>query len=192
MIAIPLFDQQLQIYAPVDQAQRCIDIWLKEEGRSLRQRDKKRLAGLVARYFYYEEDLNDQLMLSFLRHYSGNKVIDMEDPAAVREEIHAILEKSSVGHGRDISYHVLLVVTTILLFMAVCFTVVEIIHLPMTTAQQQSLKSRVQDISARRVGLAPSTIWARVKKPLGVKSYQDITFWQYDDAMAQLDLIAAP
>lgn len=193
MAKMAFLDKQLQIYAPIDRACRCIDVWLKEEGRVLHKRDQKRLAGLMARYFYYEEGLTDELMMSFLRHYAGSKVIDMDNPAEIRQEIQSVLDQASFRReDRGMSYQVLLALSSILIFVAVCFAGYQVINLPMTTAQQDMLKAKVQQVTASRPGMAASTVWARVKKPLNIKSYQDMTFWQYDDALAEIDLLLAP
>ncbi len=90
------WEQKLDISGPIKQAERCLDQWLKEENRSLPAAERQRVAALVARYFYHEDEVTDQLILSFLRHYSNGNVLDMEDPASVRMEIKSVLDQSRV------------------------------------------------------------------------------------------------
>src|SRR3989304_6846467 len=101
------WEKKLDIFAPLEQAAACLDIWLRQEKRRLTAGQKQRAAALIARYFHYEDEVTDQLMLSFLRHYSGRHDVDMEDPASVRMEIKAVLDKShphsfEAGGGRRI------------------------------------------------------------------------------------------
>ena len=65
--------QTLDIYGPINQAQRCLDAWLAEEGRSLPKTLKIRASALMARYFLHEDDVNDALMMS-LRGMVGSNV----------------------------------------------------------------------------------------------------------------------
>ena len=83
--------------APLAQAARCLDLWLKEEGRDLSPRQRQKAAALIARYFFYEDCTTDALIMSFLRHYAGFRAIDMEDPASVRQALKTVLDQSVIA-----------------------------------------------------------------------------------------------
>lgn len=170
------WDKKLEIFAPIERATRCLDQWLKEEGKALSRAKKRRAAALMARYFQHEDDLNDALMLSFLRHYSGRGDVDMEDPTSVRMEIKAVLDGAREGAGgRGAAFFIVVGA----LLMALAFSGWELGHRKITPAQQAELKELVHDIAELDPATTSAGIWADVKEPLKVRSYQDITLWDF-------------
>lgn len=185
----------INIYGPVDQARRVIELWLKQQDRSMHRRDRERLAGLMARYFENEDQLTDQLMMSFLNHYIGDAEVDMEDPVSVRMEIKSLLDKSVSGQsftpqGNNWPLVIMAAVGMIAVVVITGLIGWQVINLPLSDMQQNNLKGRVEMV-AGQTGSKTAAIWTRIKKPLDVRRYQDITYWQYDDAMKELDRIAA-
>ncbi len=182
------FTKSCDIYGPIEQARRCLDIWLREEGRLLPQVQKERAAALMARDFYHEDDAPDQLMLSFLRHYSGRFEIDMEDPTSVRMEIKALLDKSSFAPvavpapAASFGRHALMAAGVGVVLTILAFFFWALAHKKITTAQQAELKGLVVQIVKLNPALSHSAIWSKIKAPLDVRSYEDISYWDYREA----------
>src|SRR3972149_11504916 len=141
------WEKKLDIFAPLEQAARCLDIWLRQEKRRLTAGQKQRAAALIARYFHHEDEVTDQLMLSFLRHYSGAHDGDMEDPTSVRMEIKAVLDKSQMydpaAHGKK---RILAAFFFGVIIMAVGLGAWEIVHKKITKEQQAELKALVRQV----------------------------------------------
>lgn len=181
------WEKKLDIFAPIEQATRCLEMWLKSENRFLTDRQKQRAAALMARYFHYEDEVTDQLMLSFLNHYSGQHEVDMENPTSVRMEIKAVLDKSHMydretyGGKRRLAAFVIAVAVA-----AVSLGVWEFSHQKITREQQVELKEMVHRIAALDQNATHAAIWAEVKQPLQVRSYQDITWWDYRQSRKRL------
>jgi hypothetical protein len=174
------WEKKLDLLGPIEQAERCLALWLKEEKRSLTEQQRQRAAALMARYFHHEDEVTDVLMLSFLRHYSGAGDIDMEDPASVRLEIKAVLDKSRVTapevQGRK---RLKAVFVGGAIIVAVLCGAWDIGHRTITKDQQAELKSLVRQIVERDKTATAAGIWADMKEPLNVRSYQDIPWWRY-------------
>ncbi|MBU6475854.1 MAG: hypothetical protein KGQ70_07790 [Alphaproteobacteria bacterium] len=168
-------ERKLDIRGPLEQAERCLGQWLKEEKRALPPAERKRAAGLMARYFYHEEEVTDELMLSFLRHYSCGKVLDMEDPASVRMEIKSVLDQSEAQKGRARG-SVMMAALAALFFFLYGWTFA---HRPVTPAEQADLKALVRDTVSRDSSLTIAAVWDTVKKPLHLRRYADMDQWQY-------------
>lgn len=177
--------RSLGIFQPLKQADRCVDQWLRENGRAMSRRDRRRVAGLMARYFHYEEDVTDQLMLSFLRHYSGQREIDMEDPASVRLEIKAILDRA-VTRPPFIPPAVTALLLGMILSIAAFYSW-DLSQMTVTPAQQQGLRERVEKIAAADGTLTHGAIWAQVKRPLNINRYDEMSYWDYSSAEKRLD-----
>ena len=176
------------IYAPLMQAQRCLDQWLSEEDRALPPRLHARASALMARYFQYEDRVSDQLMLSFLRHYSGLGEVDLEDPQSVRLELKTVLDKSIyIDPISDLKFRqkmpVLLMMCTMLLSVGI--VVWMLLQKPITFAQQNELRATVARIADEK-DISHAAVWSLVKKPLGVTRYQDINWYQYGRAQRLL------
>jgi hypothetical protein len=175
--------EKLDIFGPLAQSRRCLDQWLSEEGRIMPERLKRRTAALIARYFYHEDELNDQLLLSFLRHYSGQGAMDIEDPSAVRMEIGNLLGQSSFADNPSsrLPLYALSVTAAVMAVMIVS----HIAGWTITPAQQNELKVMVERVSLaeRRPAAA---VWTEIKKPLGVRRYQDISYWDYRKVRARV------
>lgn len=173
------------ILRPLRQSSRCLNIWMKESGRHLSHRDRRRVAGLMARYFHYEDQVTDQLMLSFLRHYAGQREIDMEDPASVRLEIKTILDRATarpqLAHPAVFALCVVLVVSMTSYFLW------DLSRMTVTPDQQAALKMRVEKVSALQHDVSRTAVWARVKKPFNASRYEDISYWDYGAARKMLD-----
>ncbi len=188
--AAPLSALAEETALPVVQARRCLDQWLAEETRQLPERQRRRAAGLMARYFLYEDNVTDELLMSFLRHYAGFRVIDMEDPASVRAELKAVLDSSVV---REPSPSSLFSARHYFLAAAVfgCLLLGTLLWLrpspPISVVQERELKQRVEKLTTLDPTLRPVTIWARVRAPFGVSRYRELTHEQYNDAKALLD-----
>lgn len=188
--AAPLSALAEETALPVLQARRCLDIWLAEESRHLPERQRRRAAGLMARYFLYEDNVTDELLMSFLRHYAGFRVIDMEDPASVRTELKAVLDSSVVWEPSPLS-----IFSARHYFLAAavfgCLLLGTLLWLrpspPISVVQERELKMRVEKLTTLDPSLRPVTIWARVRAPFGVSRYRELTHEQYDDAKAMLD-----
>lgn len=173
------------IRAPIDQAGRCLDLWLKEEERAMPKRWRARTAALLARYFQHEDEVTDQLMLSFLRHYSGWREIDMEDLSSVRMEIKTLLDKSAPKGMQPLN--MLFAVTAAVVMTIICFCGWEMSRLKLTAEQQSSLKMRIRKIVSQNPGITHAAVWARIKKPIDVRRYQDISYWDYNKIIEMLD-----
>jgi hypothetical protein len=180
------WEKKLDIFGPIEQAERCLDQWLKEEKRFLPARQRQRVAALMARYFQYEDEVSDQLMLSFLRHYSGHGAVDMEDPTSMRMEIKAALDKSRErasfldGAGRGAA-----VLAAFGVLLAGLYGW-ELTHRPITRGEQAELKALVRQIGELAADRTTAAIWKTVKEPLQVKSYQEMTWWDYRRSRAML------
>ncbi len=173
-------------FAPLAQAERCLDAWLREEGREMTARQRQRAAGLIARYFENEDMVSDKLILSFLHHYSGMGAVDLEDPQAVRMELKAVLDRSApvMPAARASRLRLLVAVATGMLAMASVLVVFYLSQQTLTQQEQQQLREAVA-MRAEAKGVAPATIWADVKRDAGVTRYQDIRRWDFARAMAQ-------
>ena len=188
--AAPLSALAEETALPVVQARRCLDQWLAEESRHLPERQRRRAAGLMARYFLYEDNVTDDLLMSFLRHYAGFRVIDMEDPASVRTELKAVLDSSIV---REPSPSAFFSARHYILAAAVfgCLLLGTLLWLrpspPINMVQERELKLRVEKLTALDPSLRAVTVWARVRAPFGVSRYRELTHEQYDAAKSMLD-----
>ena len=170
--------------APLTQAARCLDAWLAEENRSMTARQKQRATALIARYFENEDDTSDQLILSFLRHYAGMGVVDLEDPQAVRMELKAVLDRSVIvlPHAQASRLRLMVAACTGMIAMAAVLVVLYLSQQTLTIAEQQELRAIVaQQSEIREVSTA--TIWAEIKRDLGVARYQDIRRWDFSRAI---------
>ncbi len=174
-------------FAPLAQAERCLDAWLIEEGRSMTARQRQRAAGLIARYFEHEDGVSDKLILSFLHHYSGMGAVDLEDPQAVRMELKAVLDRSAAAppSAQTSRARLLIAACTGMLAMASILVVLYLSQQTISLQQQQQLRAAVA-ARAQTQGVAPATIWADVKRDLQVTRYQDIRRWDFDRALAQV------
>ena len=176
-----IWEQKLDLLGPIEQATRCLEIWLESEKRYLTEKQKQRTAALMARYFHHEDEVTDQLMLSFLRHYSGEHDVDMEDPTSVRMEIKAVLDKSQPYDPSAYGKRRLLTAFIVgVIIMAVTFSAWNISHKKITKEQQAELKSLVHQIVLHDPKATHAGVWADLKEPLQVKSYQDIIWWNYN------------
>lgn len=175
-------------FAPLAQAERCLDAWLREEGRVMTARQRQRAAGLIARYFENEDMVSDKLILSFLHHYSGMGAVDLEDPQAVRMELKAVLDRSSAAPSSAQATRLRLLVATAtgMIAMASVLVVFYLSQQTLTLQEQQQLRAAVA-IRAEAKGVAPATIWAEVKRDAGVARYQDIRRWDFARAMEQAE-----
>lgn len=182
--------QLFDLESPLSQAGRCLDLWLAEEGLSLDPRRRRRAIALIARYFHNEENLSDQLVLSFLRHFSGFGDIDMDDAGAVRREVARLLKGAiqrpgavAEVNGRGSGAACLAVLVTGV-FMIACGVMGYEAGQPVTLAESVELRQLVdhvvdlekarglQDVSHQRV-------WADLKRPLAVSRYQDMSRSEY-------------
>ncbi|MDD9900625.1 MAG: hypothetical protein OXT65_06565 [Alphaproteobacteria bacterium] len=176
------FKNKINIGAPLAQATRCLHMWLEEEGRCLPYAKRRRAAVLIARYFMYEDDTTDELILSFLRHYSGRRVSDMDNPTTVRLEIKSILDQSdAIAPWRKTRKWMVAGAMVVFLLLSMSGWMVR----PMTHAEQEELKGLVRQV-VDRSHVAPVTVWAEVKRPLNVHRYQDMTWLQYRKSRAFL------
>ncbi len=174
------WEKKLDILGPIEQAERCLDFWLREENRLLTEKQRQRATALMARYFHHEDGVTDQLMLSFLRHYSNNNEIDMEDPASVRMEIKAVLDKSQMQVSALYSWKRVLTGFLVgVLMMAVNLGGWEATHRKITREQQAELKDLVHQIDVLDRNKTAAAIWNEVKTPLQIKSYQEMSWWDY-------------
>lgn len=178
------------LYAPIEQARRCLDLWLAEEGRDMDEKRRQRASALMARYFMHEEQATDQLMLSFLRHYSGHREVDIDDMASVKMEIKALLDQSvpaSPPTARRVS-----VAFAVGLVLALALAGGwQASQRKITQEQQAELRGIVDDIVAAQEGVTHAAVWTRVKKPLAVDRYQDISWWDFDESREMLMKIRA-
>lgn len=176
-------EKKLDIRGPLDQAERCLDVWLKEENRTLTKLQRRRVVALMARYFHYEDDVTDELMLSFLRHYSGRGTVDMEDPASVRLEIKAVLDRAEerkplwLKEGWAVAS-----VLTALLLLGWGF-----MHQKISREQQAELKALVHTVDVLDTEKTSAAIWKTVKAPMKVRRYEDMTWWDYRRSRALLE-----
>jgi len=179
------WDKKLNLFAPIEQAQRCLDTWLKEEGRVLNKATKKRAAALMARYFQHEDEVGDEIMMSFLRHYSGKQVMDIEDPTSVRLEIKTLLDRSRAREesgARTAVFSFAIGVLLVLLALGGWHYSQKTI----TVAQQEELKTLVRQITELEKNASAASVWAEIKSPLGVKKYQDIRWRDYGQSRDHL------
>lgn len=179
-----------EIEAPLAQAKRCLDQWLREEGRTLPPRLRNRAAALMARYFLNEAQMNDALMLSFLRHYSGFGEVDFDDPGAIRRALAAVLDKTAHAGagGASIPPHRAMQITAI----AACLTSIIWLgwnawHMTITPAQQALLRMAV-DRRAASEHLPHATVWADLKRDYNVRRYQEIRRYDYNAALKKLQM----
>ena len=135
----------------------------------------RRLA-LMARYFQYEDEVTDELMLSFLRHYSGKQVLDMEDPASVRQEIKAVLDKSSERPPVVLPRRGYAAAALLLIILSSGWGVM---HRKITRDEQAELKTLVHELDALDPTMTSAAIWHSVKDPLQIRRYEDMTWWDY-------------
>lgn len=174
------WEKKLDIFGPIDQAPRCLETWLEEENRYLPEKQKQRAAALMARYFYHEEQVTDQLMLSFLRHYSGQQVLDMEDPTSVRMEIKTVLDQSNVqpplSENKKRMITAFVVGSMMTAFSLGAWTVC---HQQIDKDRQMELKALVHRIVELDQSITHSGVWAEVKAPLQIKSYQEMDWIDY-------------
>ena len=171
------WQKRLNIRGPLEQAERCLELWLKEERRLLTEKQHQRVTALMARYFHHDEQVTDQLMLSFLRHYSGRSVVDLEDPTSVRMEIKAVLDKSrerQSGGGKRLAVQMSVFVIALSGLYGWNFT-----HQKISRAQQAELKSLVRQIDKLDPQMTSAAIWNTVKAPLQIRRYEDMTWWDY-------------
>ncbi len=170
--------------APLSQARRCLEIWLREEGRFMPPRQRQRSAALIARYFAHEDDVSDALILSFLRHYSGFSAVDLDDPQSVRLELKASLDQAVLRtvsiYGRP-----WLAATAGIITTAAMLIFVYLSQQTLSPAQQDELRAAVAG-RARTQGVAVASVWAGIKRDFGVTRYQDIRRWDYAEAMGRL------
>ncbi len=179
------WEKQLDILGPLDQAKRCLDQWLREENRILPEKKKQRAAALMARYFHHEDQVTDQLMFSFLRHYAGRPDIDMEDPTSVRMEIKALLDQSQAEDA--VKKNALPAYLIGALIAMLCFSGWELSHKTITREQQVELKALVRQVDDLDPSTTAAGIWAEMKGPLNVRSYQDIPWWRYYGSRKMLE-----
>lgn len=173
------------IFQPLRQSARCLDLWMRESGRHLPRRERRRVAGLMARYFHYEEQVTDQLLLSFLRHYAGQREIDMEDPTSVRLEIKSILDRATARP--EVMPTAVFVTVMAVIFSLMSYCVWDLSKLTLTAAQQDMLKAKVEKIVKLDHSLSRAAVWARVKKPLDASRYEDISYWDFRAADRMLE-----
>lgn len=178
-----------EIFAPLQQARQCLDRWLAEENRSMPAYDRSRASALIARYFLYEDQVTDDLILSFLRHYAGKRMVDLDDPASVRRELKGLLDRSVIKRRNDDSE----IRHSIAAFAAgilICLLLVggwkasQMTLTPLQQAELRMLVDRIADSSGTR---AHAAIWATVKRQQGVRRYQDISYWAFGDSKRQLE-----
>lgn len=176
----------LDIFGPLKQAERCLEQWLRQEKRTLTANQKQRAAALMARYFLHEEDVTDQLILSFLNHYAGKNTLDADDPTSVRMEIKAVLDQSRAYEPESSVQKLLTFVMAALILVAAGTGGWEIVHKKISKEQQAELKSLVRQIAALDQAASPAAVWSDIKTPLQVRSYQDISWWHYRRSHAAL------
>ncbi len=185
--------QALDIYGSLDQARRCIDVWLEEEGRYLPDPLRQRAAALMARYFLHEQDVTDALMLSFLRHYSGLGAVDLDDISSVKMELKSVLDKSAhletarlsrVRRKGGIFFGAGVAVTML------AFLLWHAATLKISREQQAQLRLMVEEVATVHK-VSHASVWARIKGPLAVERYQDIPWWQYGAAREKLVAVMA-
>lgn len=176
-----IWEQKLALTEPLAQAARCVDLWLEEENRTLPPPQKQRVVALIARYFHCEEDLTDALILSFLRHYSGRQNIDLEDPTSVRMQIKTLLDQTETKPAPRRIH-----VTAAFIFGILLSGMVSLHHFKIGNAQQTELKTLIQRIADADGHITHAALWAETKKPLGIRSYKDMSYWNYLKARRDL------
>ena len=181
------WEKKLDILGPIEQAERCLGQWLSEEKRALATRQRQRVAALMARYFHHEEEVTDQLMLSFLRHYSNQNEVDMEDPTSVRMEIKTVLDKSQMQVPAGYSYRRTAAIFAIFVLTLTGLYGWDMAHRKITREQQAELKSLVHQIEVLDPQVSTAAVWNSVKAPLQVKSYQEMTWWDYRQGREMLE-----
>jgi len=187
-----------EVEMPLIQAERCVDIWLSEAKMAIEPRQKRRAVALVARYFHGEENIKDALILSFLRHYSGWKDIDMEDMSAVSYEIKNVLD---LAEPLDKQFeqkpytHTPLPALYALAFCAIFFMACAVIYVmpfasktpstPISHQESLALRDLVHLVAVKR-GEKHLTVWAELKAPLKIRSYLDMDQKQYQNSKNKL------
>ncbi len=63
----------------------------------------------------------------------------------------------------------------------------EATHHKITPAQAAELKELVHQVAELDPAATPAGVWADVKEPLKVRSYQDITWWNFGRSRAALE-----
>ena len=175
---------------PLDQAERCLQLWLREENKTLPKAEQKRLAALLARYFLYEDDKSDAVMLSFLRHYSGKNDINLDDPGSLRHEMKTILDRGLTEDKKRPYSAILLALCFLFLLYS---SLLPVMSKKITDAQASILKQQVDHIAeTSSLNLSHAAIWAQVKKELNVRRYEDISYWDYDQAQDVLTALQHP
>jgi hypothetical protein len=170
-------EAKIDFYAPLAQAGRCLGQWLEEEGLTLDAASHARASALLARYFHGGEAVTDQLLLSFLRHYSGRRVVDMEDPVSVRREIKDLLDRAvprplAVARGRVYAI-------SCASFAALVLALGLWARCPISAEEQVRLKSLVHQVAVADGASTHAAIWAQLKGPLKLRSYQDMSHLDY-------------
>ncbi len=180
------WERKFNIRAPLEQAERCLVQWLKEERRALPVAERRRAAGLMARYFYHEEDVTDQLMLSFLRHYSNGNVLDMEDPASVRMEIKSVLDQSQTCASASGRWRMTLLFIVFIMSLAGLIGL-DIAGSPINDSEQADLKTLVHEVVAHDPRLSSMKVWDMIKRPLHIRRYADMDRWEYLQSRLMLE-----
>lgn len=177
---------KLDIFGPLKQAERCLEKWLRQEKRTLTANQKQRAAALMARYFHYEDEVTDQLILSFLDHYAGKNTLDTDDPTSIKMEIKAVLDQSRTYEPESVVQRFLTAVMAVLMLTVAGTGGWEIANKKITKQQQVELKSLVRQITVLDQEASPAAVWSGIKTPLRVRSYQDISWWHYRQSHAAL------
>lgn len=100
----------------------------------------------------------------------------MEDPQHIRQEIKEALD-SARPRSRPLTLY--RITAAFCIGMMVSLAAFKIATMPMTASQQVELKMMVDNAARQNEKLTHAAIWAQIKKPLGVRSYQDISYWDY-------------
>jgi hypothetical protein len=182
------FEKKMDLYGPLAQARRCLARWLREERLHLGDEARMKAAALLARYFLHEDQVTDQLMLSFLRHYSRRAAAlsaDIEDPVSVRMQLKALLD----GAGRRRRTRAGTAATALVVVLALSFSAWTTGQRPITPTQQAELKFLVRRIAEADPAVTAAAAWKRVKDPLHVRSYQEIRAWDYAASRERLEAL---
>ena len=184
------WEKKLDVLGPIEQAERCLDAWLTEEKLFLTKKQKRRVTALMARYFLYEDEVTDELMFAFLRRHSGlHEDVDMEDPASVRNEIQTTLgmarpeDMAPAGNRRVLTAFIIGLVLA-----SFALGIWGVGHQKISREEQASLRTLVQQIADLDPAVSRSDVWTEVKGPLHIKSYQDMTLWDYYKSRKRLEL----
>jgi hypothetical protein len=111
----------------------------------------------------------------------------MDDAGAVKNEIKSLLDSAAPRSE----------VRTIwpMFFAALGFLVALLVsgyHLSqkkITDQQARMLKEKVAEVVKQNPDLSAASIWARVKKDMDVKKYEDISYWRYKSAEENIERI---